>query len=257
MLSSCLGQQVSTDSCQFQLVQSLFCSCVGIDVRGTEVKWVKNIHPFTVLFKFSYLTCKLRYSSNYACPWSSYFMFVSIPEFHCTSELHPLRRMRLGLDRIGIFQKSLSITWTLQEILDFLIPYYWFNQFVIRIVWRSELSQFTCVNRLWDFWSLKRFLNELLLRHLKWYFHLFLSWLKKQVVPHCTIMWLVIDLRRDFFLIQFEDGDFNLNCYLGLKATLHDDNIIFTKLDDFQTRFWSVLLILLFSFASSISLIED
>ena len=38
-----------------------------------DVKWRENIHPFTVLFEFSCLTCKLRYSSDCACPWSIYF----------------------------------------------------------------------------------------------------------------------------------------------------------------------------------------
>ena len=104
------------------------------DVRGPDVKWRENIHPFTVLCEFSCLTCKLRFSSGYAYPWISTSVTLSVPEFPCTSELHPLRRMRLGRDRIGIFQKSFSMTWTLQEILVFLIPCCWYSQLSMRIV---------------------------------------------------------------------------------------------------------------------------
>ena len=62
--------------------------------------------------------------------------------------------------------------------------------------------------------------------------------------------WLVIDLRRDFIRIQFGDGDFNLNCYLFMMSCSR-------VWDDFQTRFWNVFMILLFSFTSSISLLEE
>ena len=43
-------------------------------------------------------------------------------------------------------------------------------------------------------------------------------------------MWLVTDLRRDIFLIQFEDGASIWTDILSLNATLHGHNIIFKSM---------------------------
>ena len=133
------------------------------------------------------------------------------------------------------FPETIFNTWTLQEILVSQIPCCWpFSfpwelcddlvlrnwpvsiDFEIPYPSRDFTMRYCCVG--WSESSIFCYFDS----ESKW----------SPTAQKCDSWW-----RRDFFLTQFEDGDFNLNWHLDLNATLHDDNIMFMNTRWFSDSF--------------------